>query len=414
MASFTADPIPRLCDACDPPAVIGTAALTTAASCGADLATLSGMIEQLDIDPIARLYDTSIAYQLAFRRAEGLGLQAEAVAASHLFRIRRESRCAAGIRLLALVAPGDLMVNTPLDFITNYLDVRLDLLFLMPDQRLPATIPDHDIMFFAASTADTGMLARIHRLFASWPRPALNDPGFLPALARDRLARSLCDLPGICSPPTVAVSRIELANLLRDGGSIGDLLSGCCYPVLIRPHDSHAGAGLRKIDDPNDLAAYLLFSFASSYFVTAFVDYRSADGSYRKYRVAFIDRRPHLCHMAVSRNWMVHYLNAGMTESADKRADEARAMMQFDATFAARHHDAFTALHERLPFDYYSIDCSELPDGRLLVFEADTAAIIHLMDPEAMFPYKHAHMRRVFDAFGDMLRSRMTGRTSAI
>ena len=40
------------------------------------------------------------------------------------------------------------------------------------------------------------------------------------------------------------------------------------------------------------------------------------------------------------------------------------------------------------------------------MFEADTAAIIHLMDGEDMFPYKHSHMRRVFDAFDDMLRRR--------
>jgi hypothetical protein len=43
-----------------------------------------------------------------------------------------------------------------------------------------------------------------------------------------------------------------------------------------------------------------------------------------------------------------------------------------------------------------------------LMFEADTAAIIHLMDGEDMFPYKHSHMRRVFDAFGDMLQRRAT------
>jgi hypothetical protein len=407
MTLFATDPIPRLDEACDPPVVIGMAALTTAASHGADPDALAGMIDQLDIDPVARLYDTSIAYQLAFRRAEGLGLQDAAVAASQLFRVRRESRCPAEIRLLALVVPGELMVNTPLEFITDHLDVRVDLLFLVPGQSLPATIPDHDIMFFAAGEADAVTLARMQRLVASWPRPMLNDPRYLPALARDRLARSLAHVPSICSPSTVAVSRAQLDSLLRDGGTIGDILPGCGYPVLVRPHGSHAGIGLKKIDDPNALATYLMFSFDTSYFMTAFVDYRSADGLFRKYRVAFIDRQPHLCHMAVSQNWMVHYLNAGMTESRDKRADEARAMMHFDAGFAARHRDAFAALHERLPFDYYSIDCGELSDGRLLVFEADSAAIIHLMDPEVMFPYKHAHMRRAFDAFGEMLRRRV-------
>jgi len=408
MALSAADPIPRLSDAYDPPAVIGMAALTTAAFQGATPDALAGMIERLDTDPIARLHDTSIAYQLAFRRAEALGLQAEALAGSQLFRIRRESRSPADIRLLALMAPGDLMVNTPLDFITNYLDVRLDLLFLMPDRGLPAIIPDHDVMFFAVSESDAAMLARMSRLFTSWPRPVLNDPSFQPGLARDTLARSLADVPSICSPSTVAVGRDELASLLRGSGANSDLLAGSSYPVLVRPQGSHAGAGLKKIHNSGDLAAYMLFSFAPYYFVTAFVDYRSADGLYRKYRVAFMDRQPYLCHMAVSQNWMVHYLNAGMTESADKRADEAQAMMHFDATFAARHREAFTALHERLPFDHYSIDCSELPDGRLLVFEADTAAIIHMMDPEAVFPYKHLHMRRVFAAFGDMLRRRMT------
>ncbi len=403
-----ADSIPRLSDAIEPPVVVGTATLTTAAMHGADADTLATMIEQVDVDPTARLYDTSLAYQLAFRRAEGMGIQHQAVATSPMFRIRRESRSAAGLRLLALVAVGDLMLNTPLDFITNYLDVQLDLLFVLPDQELPPTIPDHDVAFFAAGDADAATVARLHRLFTMWPRPTLNDPAFLPALSRETLALLLADLPGICSPPTTMVSRAQLDELVRDEGAIGDLLRGCSYPILVRPQGSHAGAGLKKIESIVDLAEYLVFSFETSYFVTAFVDYRSADGLFRKYRVAFIDRQPHLCHMASSQNWMVHYLNAGMTESADKRAFEAEAMACFDTTFAVRHREAFAALHERLPFDYYSIDCSELSDGRLLMFEADTAAIIHLMDGEDMFPYKHLHMRRVFDAFGDMLRRRAT------
>jgi hypothetical protein len=403
-----ADPIPRLSDASDLPVIVGMATLTTAAMHGADPNTLATMIEEMDVDPTARLYDTSLAYQLAFRRAEGLGIQDRAVATSPMFRVRRENQGAAGLRLLALVALGDLMVNTPIDFITNYLDVQLDLLFVMPGQELPPTIPDHDVAFFAASEADAATVARLHRLFALWPRPALNDPAFLPALSRETLSRLLADVPGICSPPTTMVRRAQLDDLVRDAGRIGDLLPGCSYPILVRPQGSHAGAGLKKIESTAGLAEYLIFSFESSYFVTAFVDYRSADGLYRKYRVAFIDRQPHLCHMASSQNWMVHYLNAGMTESADKRADESQAMACFDTTFAARHREAFAALHERLPFDYYSIDCSELSDGRLLMFEADTAAIIHLMDAEDMFPYKHSHMRRVFDSFGDMLRQRAT------
>ncbi len=405
--SDPAEPIPCLTEACRPPVVIGMARLTTAAMHGASPEDLHGMIDRSDADPAARLYDTAIAYQLAFRRAEGLDLLDEALAQSPLFRTRGADPGEARIRVLALVAPGELMANVPLDFITNHLDVRLDLLFVRPGRSLPDTVPDHDVAFFASGDPDPDTLQRLQRLYAAWPRPALNDPRFLPLLARDRLSRLLAGIPGLCSPPAVAVGRAELEALVRAGGDIGALLAGGGYPVLVRPLWSQAGHGLKKIESARDLATYLMFSFETSYYVTRFVDYRSADRLFRKYRVAFIEHRPYLCHTAVSANWMVHYLNAGMTDSAGKRAFEAQAMATFDTGFARRHATAFGALHQRLPFDYYSIDCGELPDGRLVVFEADTAAIIHLMDPQEMFPYKHVQMRRVFDAFGAMLRRRV-------
>jgi hypothetical protein len=42
----------------------------------------------------------------------------------------------------------------------------------------------------------------------------------------------------------------------------------------------------------------------------------------------------------------------------------------------------------------------------LLVFEADSAAIIHMMDPPDLFAYKRPHMRRAFAAFFAMLQRR--------
>ena len=55
--------------------------------------------------------------------------------------------------------------------------------------------------------------------------------------------------------------------------------------------------------------------------------------------------------------------------------------------------------------DYFAIDCGELPDGSLLLFEADVAMIVHAMDPPDMFPYKAPQMRKVFAAFTAMLRN---------
>jgi hypothetical protein len=423
-----------------------------------------------EADEAAWIYDAAIAAQLGFRRAEGLNLQDAALATSQVYRIAgglasgpglgrpptscgvnaievvpghdtstaghdtltadrdtltagrdtstvRHDPSTAGpsitvepspLRLLALVGPGDLMTNTPLDFLTNHLNVRLDLLYILPNRPLPPVIPDHDVAFFALGEADPTTLTRLRRLYAMWPRPVLNDPRFLPALERDTLARSLAGVPGVCSPAAVAMSRTALDQHLESGRPIAgfDTPSGP-YPCLIRPINSHAGTGLSRVQTPAELADYLHFSFERHFFLTAFEDYGSPDGLYRKFRVAFIDRQPFLCHMAISRHWMVHYLNAGMTEAAEKRAEEASAMATFDDGFARRHAAAFDALHKRLGFDYYSIDCAETRDGRLLVFEADTAAIIHLMDPPDLFPYKHPQMHKVFAAFDTMLHRRV-------
>jgi hypothetical protein len=407
--SFMDQTVPTLSDKLQPPCVLGTADLTSFAYQGAGYEALMERIHRHggeNADEAARAYDAAIAAQLAFRRAEGLNLQDAALAASHLYRIAG-SDGSSPLRLLALVGPGDLMTNTPLDFLTNSLNVRLDLLYLLPDCPLPAVIPDHDVAFFALGETDQSTLARMRRLYAAWPRPTLNDPRFLPAMERDTLSRSLAGVSGVCSPTAAAVTRLDLERHLLLGHPIEgfDRPSGL-YPYLIRPHGSHAGAGLSRIENQAQLTEYLRFSFEKHFFVTAFEEYSGSDGLYRKSRIAFIDRQPFLCHLAVSSHWMVHYLNADMTESVERRIEEASAMAGFENGFARRHTAAFNALHDRLGFDYYSIDCAETRDGRLLVFEADSAAIVHLMDPPDLFPYKQPQMRKVFAAFDAMLHRR--------
>ena len=399
--------IPALSDDLTPPAIRGVADLTTFAYHGNGFAHLMDRIRPNPTEA-GTLYDLGIALQLDFRRAEGLRLQEAALSRTPLFRLQRDVPPARPIRLLALAGPGDLMVNTPIDFLTNHLDVRLDLLHVLPGKMLPAVIPDHDIAFFAYSDPDRAMLERLDALYRTWPRPVLNDPRFLPGVARDVLSRSLAGIQSIRSPETAAVTRGALQAYLTARTPIdGFVALPAMFPCLIRPAGTHAGHGLTLTHDPDGLRAYLESADAERFYISAFVDYADSRGLYCKSRVAFIDREPFLCHMAVSSHWMVHYLNAGMSASAGKRAEEAAAMAGFATGFARRHRAAFDALHERLGFDFYSIDCAETPDGKLLVFEADAGAIIHMMDPVDMFAYKQPQMRKIFDAFGALLRCRI-------
>lgn len=57
--------------------------------------------------------------------------------------------------------------NTPLPFIVENTDIRLDLLFVLPDNALPTAIPDHDaaIVAFGEAEAHPSALARIAASF---------------------------------------------------------------------------------------------------------------------------------------------------------------------------------------------------------------------------------------------------------
>jgi hypothetical protein len=226
------------------------------------------------------------------------------------------------------------------------------------------------------------------------------------ALGRDRAPQRLAGVPEIDAPPTRRTRRAELMVLAQDGALLQALLPGRDFPVIVRPVGSHAGTGLAKIDTPAALGAYLAEQKGDAFYLSPFVDYSSHDGLFRKLRIAFIDGRPFVAHMAISEHWMVHYLNASMDASAAKRAEEAAMMATFDIYFAARHARAFEALTERVGLDYFAIDCAEDHQGRLLVFEADTAMIIHDLDPPDLYPYKGPAMAELFAAFQDLVRRR--------
>ncbi len=406
--------VPTLCDTLPLPVVQGAASLATAASRGVPveklLTALSGPFATAD-EMFAAAFDTAVLSLLSARNALGVALQDDLLRQCRMFRVA-DGPAAQGrarpLRLLAFVAPGDLQMNMPLEFITQHLNVRLDLVYVLPGMELPPVMPNHDVAICAISDSDPAALERLIPLLARWPRPVLNDPGRVAGgqigtLTRDGIARLFADTDGITSPATVSHARSAVFDFLACAFPVSSLVPDACWPLLIRPVGSHAGKSLERVESPDALRAYMDNTVAKHLYLSRFVDYRSEDGSYRKYRLALIQGQAFLCHMAVSDHWMIHYLNAGMSESAVKRADEARALAEFENGFARRQGSAIAIIQERLGLDYVILDCAEAPDGTLLLFEVEMAAIIHKLDPEDLFAYKQLPMQRIFDAFEDML-----------
>jgi len=262
------------------------------------------------------------------------------------------------------------------------------------------------IVAVAESDANQTLLHNLAVALKSWPRPVLNRPECISRLARDISGALLREVPGLSMPGAIRVARESLEACCKpapNAAALPDQLGGTDYPIIIRPIDSHAGQGLERIDDLAALTGYLVNSPEQHFFVSPFIDYRSADGMFRKYRVILIDGVPFVCHMAISQRWMVHYLNADMLDNPGNRAEEERFMIDFNEGFARRHRAALAAIHSRLGLDYVGMDCAETPDGQLLIFEVDSNMVVHNMDPDDIFPYKKAQMPKLFKAFTCML-----------
>jgi glutathione synthase/RimK-type ligase-like ATP-grasp enzyme len=399
--------MPTTTNCSDQKPFIGLASLMRMVLSGADLAHLVN-VAAYNPNDANMLMGLSIIFQLTGSREMGLELQGKALGIRQLYQLSSDNS-QVGIRLLAIMSPGDMMDNTPVDFLLEGSDVALDLLYVSPDLPFPTSLPDHDLLIVAIGESDQNqpLLEQIGKLIKSSLHPILNTPDRISRLSRDNVSTLLKSTPGVEIPITARIDRQDLQQIGRGEKSIPALLKDANFPVIVRPLGSHAGEGLAKIDSPAAIEEYLDATPGNEFNVARFVDYRGPDGLYRKCRIALIDGKPFACHLATSENWMIHYKNAGMSESAAKRAEEENFMVNFDEDFGQRHKEAFRAIGERLGLDYLVIDCGETPEGDLLIFEADNLGLIHAMDPVDIFPYKQPQMRKVFSAFYEMLKGKM-------
>lgn len=311
---------------------------------------------------------------------------------------------AAHTSVLVLAAPGPWSANVALEFMLDPEQFDLQRMYLAADPPSAWEIPPHDLVFNAIGEAQAAQpaIAAAGAFLATADRPALNLPQHLAKTARPTLAMTLAGIAGLATP---ACARVERARVEPSADSIG----GIAYPLLIRPLDTHGGRELARIADAHDLATYLESVPAAHYDVSAFVDYRSDDGFYRKYRVIFVNATPYPYHLAIAPEWMVHYRTSPMAAHAWMQAEEASFLSAPESVFPRWDH-VFPAIAAAIGLDYFGIDCTRLSDGSVLVFEADAATWIHNRDIADPFAYKSAHVRRIFDAVATMIVQRARSR----
>ncbi len=262
-----------------------------------------------------------------------------------------------------------------------------------------AALPDYDVAFNAIGDEDlAGPTAENARRFAALTdRRLLNAPDKIARTRRDLAGALFEGVEGVVTPAT---ARVEAADVAVGGVREAARRAGIAEPFLVRPIGSHGGKGLALVggDAPDEP-----LTPAGAYYLTAFADFRSPDGFWRKYRAIFVDRRPLPYHLAISPNWMVHYESAGMEDAPDRLAEEMRFLEDPAAAIGADAWAAVTAIGAAMDLDYGGVDFSLMPDGRVLLFEANATMLAHPEAPDGPLAHKNPAIERIFDAFQTML-----------
>src|SRR5471032_1625079 len=138
-------------------------------------------------------------------------LQASALRRQQYYRLLR-GPSAPALRLLALMGPGDLSENTPLEFLLEGSDVELSLLYLAPDLPLPASLPEHDAYMVAIAPAEGSrwLLEAAAGLLRGTGKPVFNRPERIAPLLRDRVSATLQGIAGLAVPRVLRVARALL------------------------------------------------------------------------------------------------------------------------------------------------------------------------------------------------------------
>ena len=257
-------------------------------------------------------------------------------------------------------------------------------------------LPKYDLVFNAMGDPDTtgNTVAPVNQFLRLCDKPLLNHPDKVARTARNKLPALLENIDNLLIPPVW-----RFANRDEWSVAIGDEL-----PLLVRPVHTQGGIGLQLAKTLSDIEQAKRTQSGPVY-VSRFVDFRSADSWYRKYRIIFIDRKPYPYHLAISQNWMVHYYTAEMESYPWKLEEEKAFLHDSEKTLGFKGMQAIGAIGERLNLDYAGIDFSVTADGRILVFEANPTMLVHPEKSSGPLAHKNVYVNAILDAFEDLLSS---------
>lgn len=241
-------------------------------------------------------------------------------------------------------------------------------------------------------------LETFRKMLSRYRGRVINRPEAVLRTSRDKVARRLAGAPGLEVPQVV---RIDGSRPERAVKTIGG--SGMRYPLILREAGAHTGQIVGLVADEQGLLRSL--AARRSYYATEFVDFRSEDGRYRKYRFFFIGGAIVFRHMVASDSWNVHGRDRTrfMAGAADLIEEEKRLFELGLEGFAPSVPPMLAEVRERMGLDFFGLDCAIRADGEAILFEANATMNFLPFVEDPQFDYVKSCLRPAQLAFHELL-----------
>lgn len=225
----------------------------------------------------------------------------------------------------------------------------------------------------------------------------INRPRDVLKSGRDDIAELLSGIDGLIVPKVVRFRGHP--NLA--GRAIDQV--GLPFPAILREIGKHNGDIIGVIASRDELFARI--EAKKSYFLTEFVETYPLDGLYHKIRIYFFGDSPVIRHRIVSDHWNVHGPDRErvMVHHPISIARERELIDGGIEALPATAQATLLAIRARIPLDYFGIDFGLMPDGRMLLFEANATMNFFSFNAAPPFDYFAPVLAAVQKKFEAML-----------
>jgi tetratricopeptide (TPR) repeat protein len=298
----------------------------------------------------------------------------------------------ADFNVLALYAP--FAGNTPAGYLFKNVDYDTDTLALLPSTDVAVPLDTYSVVVNLISDADQAadQLPIATELVERIGAPIVNHPVRVARTTRDATYEMFSGIPACRIPKTVRLAPDQDRTALA---------SDLAFPLLVRPAGTHGGDQFEKVEDIAALDTELAAHPSGDHYLIEYIDYRSADGYFRKYRFVIVAGEIFPYHLAVGRDWKLHRDSADMRDLSWVRDEERSFLEHPDRYFDARHMDALRTIAAGIGLEYFGVDCGLSTAGDLVLFEVNASMLVHGEDGE--LAYKDRFIRKIKTAFNAML-----------